>query len=151
MVRDNDKGYKKLLANINKTGKGIVEVGVFALEGAAPANKSPQLTVLDIATFNEYGLGCPERSFIRAYVDENKDKVNKWIKVLATRVLAGELTVASALDLLGIKIQGEIQKRIADGIDPPNKPSTIKRKGSDKPLIDTGQLRSSITYKVREK
>ena len=33
---------------------------------------------------------------------------------------------------------------------PPNKPSTIKRKGSDMPLIDTGKLRASITYVVRE-
>ena len=29
-----------------------------------------------------------------------------------------------------------------------NKPSTIARKGSDSPLIDTGQLRRSITSKV---
>lgn len=33
---------------------------------------------------------------------------------------------------------------------PPNKPSTIKRKGSDTPLIDTGALRASITYVIRE-
>lgn len=32
---------------------------------------------------------------------------------------------------------------------PPNAPSTIKRKGSDRPLIDTGALRQSITYVVR--
>lgn len=29
-----------------------------------------------------------------------------------------------------------------------NKPSTIKRKGSDKPLIDTGELRRSISSEV---
>ena len=29
---------------------------------------------------------------------------------------------------------------------PPNAPSTIKAKGSDHPLIDTGELRKSITY-----
>ena len=31
----------------------------------------------------------------------------------------------------------------------PNAPSTIKAKGSDKPLIDTGALRQAITYVVR--
>ena len=31
----------------------------------------------------------------------------------------------------------------------PHKPSTIKAKGSDKPLIDTGALRASITYVVK--
>lgn len=32
----------------------------------------------------------------------------------------------------------------------PNRPATIRRKGSDRPLIDTGALRRSITYVVRE-
>jgi len=31
----------------------------------------------------------------------------------------------------------------------PNSPRTVKRKGSDRPLIDTGQLRKSITYVIR--
>lgn len=33
---------------------------------------------------------------------------------------------------------------------PPNKPETIKRKGSDRPLIDTGALRAALTYVIRE-
>ena len=33
----------------------------------------------------------------------------------------------------------------------PNSPATIARKGSDSPLIDTGQMRRSITYLVEEK
>lgn len=32
-----------------------------------------------------------------------------------------------------------------------NSPATIARKGSDKPLIDTGQLRASISYRVVSK
>lgn len=32
---------------------------------------------------------------------------------------------------------------------PPNSPATIIRKGSDRPLIDTGQLRKSIVYVIR--
>jgi hypothetical protein len=31
----------------------------------------------------------------------------------------------------------------------PNKPATIRHKGSDRPLIDTGALRAAITYVVR--
>lgn len=31
-----------------------------------------------------------------------------------------------------------------------NSDNTIKRKGSDKPLIDTGELRKSITYTIKE-
>jgi hypothetical protein len=32
----------------------------------------------------------------------------------------------------------------------PNKPATVKRKGSARPLIDTGALRAAITYVVKE-
>lgn len=32
-----------------------------------------------------------------------------------------------------------------------NRPSTIAKKGSDRPLIDTGELRKSITYVIRDK
>ena len=33
----------------------------------------------------------------------------------------------------------------------PNRPSTIRMKGSDQPLIDTGSLRKSIIYVVRKR
>jgi len=33
---------------------------------------------------------------------------------------------------------------------PPNAPATIERKGSDRPLIDTGELRKAITYVIEE-
>lgn len=34
---------------------------------------------------------------------------------------------------------------------PPNSPKTIRKKGSDSPMIDTGEMRKSITHVVREK
>ena len=34
---------------------------------------------------------------------------------------------------------------------PPNSPRTIRRKGSDQPLVDTGEMRKAITYVVRDK
>lgn len=33
---------------------------------------------------------------------------------------------------------------------PPNSPKTIAKKGSDSPLIDTGEMRKAITYVIRE-
>lgn len=34
---------------------------------------------------------------------------------------------------------------------PPNADSTVRAKGSDRPLIDTGEMRKAITYVVRER
>lgn len=50
----------------------------------------------------------------------------------------------------GAFLEGAIKETITKGRSewPPLKPETIKRKGSSKPLIDTGKLRASITHKV---
>lgn len=141
-----------MLVRVAKMKKGAVDVGIFADLGSAQKNKAAAgLTVLDVATFHEFGLGVPERSFLRGYVDENKARIRGMIKSLATMVQQGKLDQDTALEKLGLTIVGEIQKRIAKGIPPPNAESTIARKGSSTPLIDTGQLRSSITHKVRGK
>ena len=52
----------------------------------------------------------------------------------------------------GAFLEGAIKQKITEGDPswPPLKPETIKRKGSSKPLIDTGKLRASITHKVED-
>ena len=71
------------------------------------------------------------------------------IKAGFVRVIKRELTPEQLADLLGQKYVGQIQARISAGIPPPLAESTIARKGSSVPLIDTGQLRSAVTYEVR--
>jgi len=91
----------------------------------------------------------PERSFLRATFDQKTDNIAKTAKKLQNQVIAGKLDTKKALETLGLYIKGLIQRRISSGIPPPLKPATIKRKGSSKPLIDTGQLRASIDHKVK--
>lgn len=63
--------------------------------------------------------------------------------------LHGDHSFYKELERVGLWAQGSIQQRISDGIPPPNAESTIRRKGSSTPLIDTGQLRTSIKYRVK--
>ena len=44
-----------------------------------------------------------------------------------------------------------MQHQMVEGEFVPNAPSTIRKKGSDKPLIDTGQLRQGVSYKICRK
>ncbi len=104
--------------------------------------------MIEVATINEFGLGVPERSFIRDWADQNQAKNEERLKAIGIQVLKGSYTVDVGLGRLGALFQGEIQQRISSGIAPPNAPSTIARKESSTPLIDTGQLRSSILWKV---
>lgn len=147
-VTSKDNGHDALIRRIGDMKKGAVDVGIFADSGAK--DDSPDLTVLEVAIFNEFGLGVPERSFLRAYVDENEKKIKEYIKKFSEMIVAGKITKEQALEQLGLKIVGEIQQRISKGIDPPNAPSTIAKKGSATPLVNLGQLRSSVTHKVRK-
>ncbi len=54
----------------------------------------------------------------------------------------------SALELVGQVAQGKVQEYMTNLTTPPNAQSTIKKKGSSNPLIDTGALRQSVTYTV---
>lgn len=103
------------------------------------------LTVADVATFNEFGTSrIPQRSFIRAWFDENQEFIAETLRSQLKLVIAGKLTAEKAGNRIALACEGSMKQRISRGIPPPNAPATIERKGSSKPLIDTGQLRNAI-------
>lgn len=55
-----------------------------------------------------------------------------------------------AMETEAVVTVGEVKKRIITGPFVPNAPTTIAKKGSDKPLIDTGQLLDAIDYKMHK-
>lgn len=127
--------------------KPVLKVGIFGAKGDE-LHEDSDLSVLAIATFHEFGLGVPERSFIRAWCDANEKRVLDRLQKDSEKAAKGELEWETILDRLGLFIVGGIQEFIASNIPPPLAASTIERKGSSVALIDTGQLRSSITYAI---
>jgi hypothetical protein len=159
-TRDIDRGWRELRRKVLESARGKhVLVGVQGDKARAPHPGSKKgLTVGDIATIHEFGAKVtmpsgteviiPGRSFLRATFDEQGADLQKRATLLGRAVLLTKITPVQGLNLLGLHAVGLVQKRIADGVPPPNAPSTIKRKGSSKPLIATGQLRASITHEV---
>lgn len=147
-VKDKDRGFRKLLESA-RIGKPVVSAGIFAKD--AKEDHGDGATVLDVAIWNEFGVpekNIPARSFIRAWGDENRDQMQQVATRLLRKVIKGQLTKEQALEQFGLWMQGGIQRRMAQGIPPPNAASTIAKKGSSKPLIDAGVLRSSVTFAV---
>ena len=106
---------------------------------------------LNKAVWQEFGTsrGIPERPFMRGSVSKNKGKYKKQMTAAAKAITNGGLTMELAMDQLGAVAAGDIQAEIVALQDPPNAPSTIAKKGSSNPLIDTGAMRQSVTWKVR--
>lgn len=107
-------------------------------------------SLLEVAIVHEFGgVHVPQRSFIRATVDEKRAEIVKLQVALAKNVLLGKITADQALSQLGAKVASWCQARIVAGIAPPLAASTLRRKkNKTTPLILTGQLRSSITFAV---
>lgn len=145
-VTDTDKGLRKLFKRLAGT-RGKVAIGVL---GNVAGKAHGATTLYDVAAANEFGTSrIPARSFLRDTLDLNEAKVRAFCSKQAALVLKGTITNEIALEKVGLFVQGLIQSRIAAGIAPANEPATIKAKGSSKPLIDSGQLRGSISYEVR--
>jgi phage gpG-like protein len=155
-----DHGWEAVKERIDalRGGGATVSIGVQGAQAAAN-HQGTHLTVAQLATVHEFGkvirqpnmnrtIVIPERSFLRATVDRYREAIARRQVLLTQGYVLGKFELQGAMELLGQYVVGLVKQRIANGIAPPNAPSTIARKGSSKPLIDTGQLRNSITYKV---
>jgi hypothetical protein len=148
-IKDTDKGAQKYVARL--LADGALSVGVLGGDASAKHEES-DLTVADVAEIHEFGLGsAPRRSFLAGWADENKEQITTVVIKGGQALARGKVeTVDQLLEQIGVWAVGGIQTRMANNIPPPLAPQTIQRKGSSVALIDTGQLRSSISYRVEQ-
>lgn len=107
--------------------------------------------ICDVAAWNELGtVDIPSRPFLRKSVDENEDKIRAFLEEKGEDIVAGA-TTEQVLKEIGIFQKDLIQEKIKEGSYKPNALATIRRKGSSKPLIDTGRMRQSVNYEIKEK
>lgn len=149
-VTDKDQGYRKLMRGLTASTRGIVvSVGVHEEEGGAA--EAGGKSVAEVAEMNEFGEGPPARPAITGWADDNESKVLAELRKAQEDCLMAGKSVATRADQLAQKYAGEVQARISGGVPPPNAQSTIDRKGSSTPLINTGQFRSSIRGRAKER
>jgi hypothetical protein len=166
-IEDLDRGAKRFLSAL-KRAKTQISVGLLSGTSADEEHSAPgksdstvskflrraagttRLTVAEIGAIHELGLGVPKRSFIAAWVDEDASAINYQLTNMGRGLVrkSNPVPLETLAEQFGAWCVGRIQQRIADGIEPPNAESTIRQKGSSKPLINTGQMRSAISYRV---
>lgn len=106
--------------------------------------------VVEYATANEFGTATiPPRPFLRATLAEQG---GRWVrgaeKAVVLQTNGDDAGADRTLRILGVVMVGDVQAKIIAGPWTPNAASTIARKGSDRPLVDSGQLRQSIRASV---
>ena len=140
---------KATLDRIPSEFEGLVaQVGLPS--GIAYPDGTPVAIVGAIQEFGAPVAKIPARPFIRPTVKEQKDEWVNIMKKTIPKVALDKMTAFDVLDLVGRVAASDIQTKISSIYSPPLSPITIKRKGSAKPLIDTGLMLASIQNAVNK-
>ena len=134
----NHVNINKMLKDITSLDGTVVSTGVMDSKNATKA------------AINEYGTSkIPQRPFMRTATNRHgKSWGSKAVKAVQS-VMKG-MPISQVTELVGMQMKSDISSTLTNGPWTPNSPSTIAKKGSSRPLIDTGELRASITYKVEK-
>lgn len=138
-----EAALRELAAKIDKGG--TLRVGFFEDQNYPDGTSLPL-----VAATNEFGSpsrGIPPRPFMRNTIAA---KSGEWAPALAAILKQNGYDAPQALDLMGTLIAGQIEQTISEFSSVPLKPSTIKKKGFDKQLIDSGLMRGHVNHEVKE-
>jgi len=163
-IRETDRGWDQLRGRLAaEMRRAVVTVGVHADEEAVGDGTSMAL----IASVHEFGsekAGVPERSFIRATVDDKREEYTTVLRRIAAAAMRGG-SVRAGLHRLGLLVTADIQRTIRERIPPPLAEATIAKRlkrlgksgqpkndrfGGFTPLVDTGRLINSIRHEVSD-
>lgn len=149
--RSNFDGLKNLANSLAKVKQGRVQVGIFgAKNGRTDNGGTTNAEVGAVMEFGSVSEHIPHRSFLRMPITQKSEAIFK-----AAAQGFSQLMIAGKAKEFLVRIGVEAENAILEafrtrgwGSWKPNAPMTIKLKGSDSPLIDTGQLRRSIASRV---
>lgn len=122
---------------------GSVRVGF--LENATYPDGEPVAMIAAIQEFGAPAAGIPPRPFFRNMIAE---KSGEWPKAIADLMIENDYDFSVVGPLVGEAISGQLRQSIVDTNEPPNAPSTIRKKGHAKPLVDSGMMLQSVSYEV---
>lgn len=127
--------YRKL----NKAGTEFLRNGRFVKRREANFSSTHAVSA--------YTITIPPRPFFRGMV---KDKSPQWGSDFVKLLKKADYDVQNAMMMMGEHIKGQLMSAINDFSDPANAPSTIRKKGFNKPLTDTATMRNNVDYAIDE-
>ena len=114
------------------------------------------MTIFRVGAIHEYGVpkkGIPQRSFLRVPFNTKRRELNasiaKQFQLMITKGLDPDVALGR-VGVLATNVSKGAFTSLGYGTWTPIKQSTIDAKESSQTLIDTGTLRSSITWVVRD-
>lgn len=156
VVKKNSKQILNMIKGFNYVRKTEVVVGITEDSDVARENG---LTNSQLLYLHENGVpshNIPARPVLKPAIAENgtREKIQDLMKEgLKDAILRGDVERAEqCYHKAGMLGRDACKNYITSGSKlAPNAPSTIAKKGSSLPLVDTGSMLNSISYAVRKK
>lgn len=158
---DKDRGWKAMMTNFKvNSGETAGFVGYLRSSGdyknesqRKKGEEPTPITMAQLAAVHENGSAdgiIPQRSFMGSAIDEHQKEIKRLIKKVADGVVMGRLTKRKALGIVCERLKGMFIDKITSNVPPPLKQSTVDAKGSSRTLIDSGQLKNSMDWEIKE-
>ncbi|WP_109078473.1 hypothetical protein [Aggregatibacter kilianii] len=139
-VTANFSAAKQLIEQMKSLKEKAVYVG-FPAEFDEKVKGSKNFNLASLAAVLEFGNEhIPSRPFLRQTLEENQGKYT----ALFIQWFDQGVPAAQIYERLAVMAQGDVQMNIVKGEWVANAKSTIRRKKSSKPLIDTGKMRQAV-------
>lgn len=141
---EKDLGMNAIIKQIKKLEGSHTDVGLFG-SGGGPADNLAARAVV-----HEYGsvaAGIPKRPYNRKAFDDNLRELKIVITELYNMLLERRITARILLEKTGEHHTTVIKDTVNKGGFEPNKPATIRAKGSSRPLVDTADMRNRTEHK----
>lgn len=143
------KGGERFLKKLEEMRQKVANpetLRVGFLENATYPDGTQVALVAAIQNFGAPGAGIPPRPFFSNMIAEKK---GGWGDAYGKNLKKTDYDVTKAAALMGEGISGQLRKSIRETNSPALAPSTIRRKGSAKPLIFTGHMLGSVDYDIK--
>ena len=147
MIKLSVPDVKKIQRAVEKeleklTSDKFVMVGIHEDTGDHP---DAGMTNAQLGATLHFGNGnIPARPWLDVGVESGNAE---YLSIIKTAI-EDQTPMEQALNQVGVEAVGKVQLYMKQLRSPANAESTVKAKGSANPLIDTGELRSSVNYSI---
>ena len=156
VAKESAKTIKNLITGWNFFLTHEVVVGITEESNSSRGDAPSNAELLYIHDKGSPLQHIPPRPVLKPAINQPdvRDKIQKLMRDGAVEALVrgNREKCEQCFEKAGMIGRDACKKYITEGTNlAPNAPMTIARKGSSKPLIDTGSMLNSITYAVRKK
>lgn len=94
--------------------------------------------------------GIPGWNYNEKALEKNREKYKKLFIKGVNRMIKKNYSISALMNEIGINASSDYKNMIESIKTPKNSPATIKKKGFNNPMVDTGKFKSNIAARINK-